>query len=333
MEIRPLETITRPGLFDCDISNDGAAVAAVYQEDEGQYLGIWSTTGCHPLLNVNLPGPYMRPRFSPDGRRLAASQGRGEELRAWSMPDGQEVFRLQSEGEEAIVSHAFGERGETLAVAQGDRVSVWSVENSEWLYAVPLPSEIDVLRASADGRLVAAGLHGGGAAVIDLGAREVIATLPNISQAVTEVGFHPSQPWLLTATAPSFARVGNRWQRTEHGWAYVWNYYTGEEIARIVCDYEAVLLGKGEYLATLTNNSRSLWIWQIVPETDLVAHIENAVPELVIDVNQRETRQATLAATPQGDLLAVAGLTRAVSAVGVLRLFAINVEAVPATAP
>jgi hypothetical protein len=28
MEIQRLETITRPGLFDCDLSPDGAAVAA-----------------------------------------------------------------------------------------------------------------------------------------------------------------------------------------------------------------------------------------------------------------------------------------------------------------
>jgi len=328
MEIRRLETITRPRLFDCDLSPDGAAVAAVYLEDDGPRLGIWSTTGCRPLLSFDLPGSYARPRFDPTGRRLAAAQ-RGEQVMVWSLPGGQRIFTGQRAGGAVITAHAFGQGGETITIAQGVGLVTWRVDGGEWVASLPMPAEIDVLRSSRDGRMLAVGLHAGGAVVVDTEARSVLVTLPEIAQPVTALAFHPSQPWLMAATAPSFVVDGSRPRRTEHGWAHVWNYRTGQQITRVPCDYQATLLGQGRYLATLTSNSRSLWVWQILPTMDLVAHIENAVPEMVVDEQGQEIRFATLAATPEGDLLAVAGLTRPVSAVGVLRLFAFQAEAVP----
>lgn len=326
MEIRPLETITRPGLYDCDLSPDGLATAAVYREDEGHWLGVWSTTGCHPLLNVDLPGDYVRPRFSPDGRRLAAAR-RGDEVTVWSLSEGRHLWTQGREGGEPFVAHAFGAAGETIALAQGDRVSVWRVEDGRWLYALPAPAAISALRVSSDGRLLAVGLHAGGALIVELAGREEVVRLPAIDRGVTALAFHPSRPWLLTATAPAFVPVGNAWERAGHGWAQVWNYADGEEIARLACDYQAVLLGRGQYVGLLTADSRSLAVWRIEPTTRLVAHIENVVPELVVDEQGREVRQATLAATPWGDLLAVAGLSRAIVAAGVLRLFAFSAGA------
>ncbi len=327
MEIQRLETITRLGLFDCDLSPDGSAVAAVYQEEEMPELGVWSTTGCHPLLALDLPGAYGRPRFDPTGRRLAAAR-EGEQVTVWSLPQGEEILVHGRGAGPAISAHAFGPGGETIVVAQGGSLSIWRVDRGEWVANLALPAPVTALRSSRDGRLLGVGLQAGGVAVVDLEGLAVMARVPGLARPVTALSLHPAQPWLMAATGPSFATAGHRRQRTEHGWAYVWNYYTGEELTRVACDYQATLVGGGHYLATLTNNSRTLWIWQI-PEARLAAHIEDAAPELMVDEQGNEIRQATLAATPQGDLLAVAGLTRPVAAVGVLRLFALRAEAVP----
>ena len=327
MEIQRLETVTRLGLYDCDLSPDGQVVAAVYQEDDGYCLGLWSTVGCSQLQDIPLPAAYARPRFDPDGRQLAAVRG-SERLTAWSVAEGRVIFEVGRNGGAEITAHAFGPRGLTVAIAHGDSVSFWHVETGRWLASVPMPGRVRSLRASGDGHLLGVGLEAGGAVVVDGEGTRVVATLPAIHQPVSALSFHPHQPWLLTATAPSFTRTGSRLQRTEHGWAELWNYATGVSLARVPCDYQAVLLGEGRFVANLTNNSRSLWVWQ-VPETRLVAHIENAVPELLIDERGHEERRATLAATPRGDLLAVAGLTRSISAAGVLRLFAFHAEAVP----
>jgi WD40 repeat protein len=332
MRIRPLETITRPGLWDCDVSPDGQAVAAPYREDDGLRLGVWSTAGCNPLLSLDLPGPYTRPRFAQRGGRLAAAR-EGEEVTVWSLTDGRRLYSRTREGGAPISGHAFGHGGETLAVAQGDRVSLFEIEGGAYLATVAAPAEIGALRSSPDGQLLAVGLRAGGVLVVDLEARETVATLPGIEQPVVALSFHPREPWILAATAPSFAQAGEARRRLTHGWAHIQSYRTGEEIARIPCDYQAVLVGEGRYVATLTNNSRNLWFWQIVPDVDIVAHIENVAPELAVERTGQETRQVTLAATPSGDLLAVAGLARPVSAAGVLRLYAIQPEAAPQPQP
>ena len=327
MEIRPLETITRLGLFDCDVSPDGQIVAAIYQEDDGYRLGVWYTTACNSLLDLTVAGAHRQPRFSPDGRRLAASR-QGQEVTVWSLPEGRQLLsQARSEGSE-FTAHAFGPRGETLAIAQDDEIGFWEVAGGAWQASVAMPSVVRTLKSSPDGHLLGVGLQVGGALVLDFEARNILAALPDIRQPVTALAFHPEQSWLLTATAPSFTTSGRHVERTEHGWAQLWNYRTTREILQLPCDYQATLLGEGHYLATLTNNSRSLWIWSI-PETDIVAHIENAVPELLIEEQGQEVRRATLAASAAGDLLAVAGLARSISAVGTLRLFAFRPEAVP----
>ena len=326
MEIERLQTITRLGLSECDLSPDGQAVAAVYQEDEGFRLGVWSPVGCDVLLDLELAGPYAHPCFDPDGRRLAAIR-EGEELTVWSLAEGKALFDLRRDGGAAITACAFGRFGETIAIAQGDQLGFWRLEGGAWQASLGVPTGIHSLRSSPDGRLLAVGLQAGGVLVIEWEGYDIRADWPEISQPVTALAFHPSEPWLLAAAAPSFRTVGERQERTGHGWAHLWNYRLGQEILRLPCDDQAVLLGQGHYLATLTHNSRSLWVWQLFP-TDIVAHIENAVPELMVDEWGREFRRAALAATPQGDLLAVASLSNPLSPTGVLRTFAFHSETV-----
>lgn len=344
MEIRRLQTLTRLGLWDCDLSPDGQAVAAVYQEDEGPQLGVWRTRGCDWLHELALPGTpiagptlpertpvptYARPRFSPDGRRLAAARREGSGLTVWSLEQGKAIFEHAPDRGAVVAAHAFGPDGQTVVLAQGDLLQTWSVDEGRWLTALAMPAEVTSLRTSADGRLLGVGLQAGGAAVVDLEAQEVVARRPEIEQPVTALGFHPGQRWLLAATAPSFDTSSGRRQRTAHGWAHLWNYVSGEEVARIPCDYQAVLLGGGEYLATLTDTSRSLWVWHIARD-EVAAYIDNVVPEAMVDDERGfEGRSVSLAATPAGDVLAVAGLSRPFSAVGVLRLYAFQAEAVP----
>jgi|GEM_PF-2956187 len=343
MEIRRLETIARLGLYDCDLSPDGQAVAAVYQEEEGPRLGIWRTRGCDWVHELVLPGrgiegptlpretptvTYVRPRFSPDGRRLGAARAQGG-VTVWALPGGKVLFDHTFEGGEPMVAHAFGPGGRTLAIAQGDRVQLWNLDDGRWQAAVAMPGEVSSLRASADGQLLGVGLQAGGAAVIDVAGRQVMARRPEIAQAVTALAFAPEEPWLLVATAPSFELVGGRRERREHGWAHLWNYRTNQEVARIPCDSQAALLGGGRYIATLTDTSRSLWIWHTL-RNEVVAHIENVVPEAMIDEERGfEGRRATLTANPAGDVMAVAGLSRPFSAVGALHLYAFQAEAVP----
>ena len=327
MEIRPLETITRLNLYDCDLSPDGRMVAAVYQEDEGPYLGIWTTSGCRPLAALELAGPYRRPCFSPDGRLLAAA-GDGEQVTVWSVPEGQPRFVQDRMGGDPIVAHAFGPSGASLAIAQGRQLSLWSLSGGECLAGIELPGEITCLRSSPAARLLGVGMLEGGAAVVEWQALAVTARLDAIPQAVSALCFHPAHPWLLLATAPTFEVSQGHQRRLEHGWAELWDYRARQRVARVACDYHAVLAGGGHYVATLTNNSRSLWFWRLGEEPELTAHIENAVPELLVDERGHEVRRVTLAATPAGDLLAVGSLTRPFSAVGTLRLLAIEAEPV-----
>ncbi|HOG45838.1 MAG TPA: WD40 repeat domain-containing protein [Anaerolineae bacterium] len=343
MEIRRLETITRLGLWDCDLSPDGQAVAAVYQEDEGPRLGVWRTTGCDWVREVALPGTaiegpmlpqqtpqvtYARPRFSPDGRRLAAAR-KGGGVTVWSLPDGEMVLDYVPQGGREVATHAFGPSGESIAIAQGNRLELWGIERGEWLWVLGLAGPIASMRSAANGQLIAVGLRSGGAVVVDLEARHIVAARPEIAQPVTALAFHPSEPQLLAATAPTFLEAGGRLHQAAHGWAYLWDYRTGEDVARIPCDYHAALLGGGRFVATLTDNSRSLWIWRI-PEYEVAAHIANVVPEVMVDEERGFAgRRVTLTATPAGDVLAVAGLSRPFSAVGALHLYAFQAEAVP----
>ncbi|MGQ9682434.1 MAG: WD40 repeat domain-containing protein [Anaerolineae bacterium] len=327
MQIRPLETITRLNLYDCDLSPDGQMVAAVYQEDEGPYLGLWTTSGCRPLAALRLAGPYRRPCFSPDGRLLAAA-GEGEQVTVWSVPEGRVRFVQDRMGSGPIVAHAFGPSGAALAIAQGRRLTLRSLPNGDLLAAFDLPGEITCLRSSPAGRLLGVGLLQGGAVVIEWQALAVSSRLDKILQPVSALCFHPAHPWLLVATTPTFEVNNGRQRRLEHGWAELWDYRSHWQVARVACDYHAVLAGGGHYVATLTNNSRSLWFWRLGEEPELSAHIENAVPELLVDERGHEVRHVTLAATPAGDLLALGSLTRPFSAVGTLRLLAIEAEPV-----
>ena len=258
MHIRPLETITRLDLYDCDLSPDGQMVAAVYREDEGPYLGLWTTSGCRPLAALRLPGPYRRPCFSPDGRLLAAA-GDGEQVTVWSVPEGQVRFVQDRMGGAPIVAHAFGPSGGSLAIAQGRRLTMWSLPGGALLAGIDLPGEIACLRSSPAGRLLGVGLRQGGAAVIEWQALAVSSRLEEIVQPVSALCFHPAHPWLLVATTPTFKVSDGRQQRLEHGWAELWDYRARRRVARVACDYHAVLAGGGHYVATLTNNSRSLW--------------------------------------------------------------------------
>lgn len=341
MEIRHLETITRLGLYDCDLSSDGQWVAALYMQEEGSRLGVWAARGCDRVREIALPGqaiagpglpretpsiPYSQPRFSPNGRRLAAAR-RGGGVTVWTLPEGREAGRIAEGGEAS--AHAFALRGGAIVVAQGDHLTMWAVESGEWLWSLGVPTDVQAMRASADGRLLAVGLRAGGALVVDLEARQIVASEPGIAEAVTSVAFAPTQPWLMAATAPSLNIDGERRERLGHGWAHLWNYRTGAEVVRIPCDSHAALLGGGQHLATLVDSSRALWFWRL-PEAEVAARIENVAPEAVTDeAGNFQGRRVTLTATPAGDLLAVGGLSRPFSAVGVLRLYAFEAEAVP----
>ena len=151
-------------------SGDGAWIAVL----SGGGLSLFDSRELLTLRYLDLTEDGIQCRLADGGHRIAC---RGSSIQIWSLPDGDEVIRLDHPeyDEESSLWLAYApDASQTAVVFDADPRTVWLWSASGTLLDVKLqaPTRIERLEYSPDGRYLAAGLTGGRVEVWSLAAYE-----------------------------------------------------------------------------------------------------------------------------------------------------------------
>jgi len=154
--------------------------------------------------------------FSPDSRRLATLSERGE-ICIWQQTAGRwEKERRVPCPDEQTTSLEFSSDGKYLAIGVGKNFGLWNLDTQamSWLPATALrnPSGFRSIAFAAGGQFVAGGTDDAEAVLVNQrDGRE--ASLPHPFDdgrryhSVWDVEFHPTRPWLATASEDGIVRL------------------------------------------------------------------------------------------------------------------------------
>jgi WD40 repeat protein len=210
------------------LSPDETLVATAHGKD---YAGpgevrLWEARSGRPLARGPMqPTLLIRVAFSPDGRNVATSGGRGH-TKVWSVPDLHEIAVLPHDSQCDVFALAFSPDGRRLATGTSDGLlRIWEWE-SQHLLATWLGHSFgcDAAQWSPDGKLLATG---GRDQIVRLWNPDPtnhteLATFKGHAGRVTGLAFSPNGQLLVSASednslrswdvAAQRAKLPRRWQ-------------------------------------------------------------------------------------------------------------------------
>lgn len=200
------------GITDIDWSADGRYLATLSSSDG--MLRLWQAGTGWPTLT--LTGKKYSLGFSPDGRFLAAGY---QDIRLWDLaalppvmpypPDPQGWTDLQWSPDGRFISNAYAvhdsqKNYQGLEISSGGLYNQWSPDSQ---------------------RLVATGLDGITAVIIDAVTNEVLVTAETLAPL-------PDGTYVANAWSPDGTRTASSIFSPDGCWLLLWDPQTGEELAR-----------------------------------------------------------------------------------------------------
>ncbi len=197
---------------------DGRHMAAVWESKVGQpsQVVIWDRQTGQEQFSV--PGPItMRPRvvgwlaFSPDGTRLAATQG-GLDVKVWDPRSGQELCTLQ--GHTAFVlALAFRPDSQQIATVSDDRTcKVWDATTGKLIHDLRGHTrEVISVAFTPDGQRIVTAANDQTLKLWDVASGQEVLTLRGHTDRVFGVAVSPDGQRIASASADGTVRL---WEAT-----------------------------------------------------------------------------------------------------------------------
>jgi WD40 repeat protein len=148
-----LTAIEQSKVADVAFSPDGKYLATASRSSDDSSARLWDATTLKMIARLEHDSGLESVTFSPDGKYLAST---GREARLWTLPDGDEVFRVRHQAR--VVTAAFSANSAYLVTGSQDGTArVWAVPGGEELARLNSPGNVYEVLFSPDGRYVVAG--------------------------------------------------------------------------------------------------------------------------------------------------------------------------------
>ena len=159
-----LATISQDRVADVAFSPDGKYLATASASAGDSSARLWDAATMKEIVRLAHDGGALESvAFSPDGKYLV-STGRDGSARLWTLPEGDEVFRVYHA--ERVITAAFSANGAYLATGSQDGTArVWTVPDGKEVARLINPGNVVAVLFSPDGGHVVAASNGGQARV------------------------------------------------------------------------------------------------------------------------------------------------------------------------
>jgi WD40 repeat protein/serine/threonine protein kinase len=206
------------GIADLAYSPDGTRLASA-----GETVKVWNSDSDQDSLTLKTRSGDAGVCFSPNGRRLASSDGalgKPGEVKVWDSESGQELLALKGHTE-PVSWVCFSPDGRRLASASGDRtVKIWDSDSGRELFSLNGHTrEVNNVCFSPDGRKLASASWDQTIKIWDSGNGHELCTLKGHSGRVLGVCFRHDGGRLASASDDCTLKV--------------WDSATGQELLTI----------------------------------------------------------------------------------------------------
>lgn len=237
-EIRPFLGLKSPAAS-LAFSPDGKLLAAGLWDHS---VRVWDlATGKECFTASGLVAWGQKVAFSRDGKTLVAAIGavNGGCVHAWSMPSGQELFRLDDAG--AAYSVALRPDGTRLAVGTNEGVRIYEVSTRKLLQVLPPQVRIHDVQYSADGQFLAAACADRTVQIWHTGSKRLLRICRGHTLAAQGVAFHPDGHLLASAGSDGSLRVWDLTLDPEHAAVVMKQYMPNVEALAFSADNSRVV--------------------------------------------------------------------------------------------
>lgn len=220
-------------------SPDGKLLAAGFWDHS---VRVWDLATGKECFNASgLVAWGQKVTFSKDGKTLVAAIGavNGGCVHAWSMPSGQDLFRLDDTG--AAYSVALRPDGTRLAVGTNEGVRIYEVSTRKLLQVLPPQVRIHDVQYSADGHFLAAACADRTVRIWHTGLKRLVRICRGHTLAVLGVAFHPDGHLLASAGSDGNLRVWDLTLDPEHAAIVMKQYMPNVEALAFSADNSRIV--------------------------------------------------------------------------------------------